>query len=132
MNLVTSHPAGEFATLPNVATPLSVIGRAVVATLTRDLTPQGLHRVQADVLDKVHRTRARGVVLDVGSLQLLDPWEFEALQRSASMIRLLGARVVLVGLSPESVEVLASMDLPAGGFDATLLSVDDALQWLGR
>lgn len=129
---MSSHSPGEFAALPNAATPLSVIGRSVVATLTRDLTSQGLHRVQADVLERVHRTRARGVVLDVGSLQLLDPWEFEALQRTASMIRLLGARVVLVGLSPESVEVLASLDLPGGGFDATLLSVDDALQWLGR
>lgn len=129
---MTTNAHGDFVAMPNSATPLSVIGRAVVATLTRDLTTQGLHRVQADVLERVHRTRARGVVLDVGSLKLLDSWEFEALQRTASMIRLLGARVVLVGLSPESVEVLASMDLPSGGFDATLLSVDDALQWLGR
>ncbi len=129
---MSSHSHGEFGSPPNASTPLSVIGRVVVATLTRDLTSQGLHRVQADVLERVHRTRARGVVLDIGSLQLLDPWEFEALQRTASMIRLLGARVVLVGLGPESVEVLASLDLPSGGFDATLLSVDDALQWLAR
>lgn len=123
-----AHPDGQ----PLASTPLSVIGRSVVATLTRELTAQGLHRVQQDVLDRVHATRARGVVIDVGSLQLIDPWEFEALQRTAAMIRLLGARVVLVGLSAESVEVLAAMDMDQAGFDATLLSVDDGLQWLAR
>jgi anti-anti-sigma regulatory factor len=113
-------------------TSLSTIDRVVIATLTRDLTSAVVQRLRDDLLARVHEVRARGVVFDVASLYLMDPWEFRALQQTAAMVRLLGARVVLAGLPPQVVEALAALDVDTAGFDATVATVHDALQALGR
>jgi len=111
-------------------TPLSLIGRAVIATIAADLTEPTLARLRADLLARVHAARATGVVFDVTSLPLMDPWEFEQLRSTAAMARLLGARVVLAGVQPGAVEVLATIGASFAGFDATVQSVDDALRIL--
>ncbi len=113
-------------------TSLSTIDRVVIATLTRDLTSAVVQRLRDDLLARVHQVRAQGVVFDVASLQLMDPWEFKALQQTAAMVRLLGARVVLAGLAPQVVETLAALDADTGGFDATVATVHGALQALGQ
>lgn len=112
-------------------TPLSVIGRTVVATLSGDLTEAMLQLLRDDLLARVHRVRAQAVVFDVSSLPLIDPWEFEQLRQTAAMVHLLGARAILAGLQPAAVEVLAAVDVVFDGFDATVLTVDAALQ-LGK
>lgn len=129
---MSDRDAPRSAPVDLTPTSLSVIDRIVVATLTRDLTAAVVQRLRDDLLARVHLVRAQGVVFDVSSLPLMDPWEFKAVQQTAAMVRLLGAKPVLAGLPPQVVEALASLDLDTSGFDATVATVHDALLALGR
>ena len=70
----------------------------VVASIQIDLDEDVLVRFQKDLLDRIHETRSRGVILDVSGLETLDAEEFAALRRTIAMTALLGAESVLVGL----------------------------------
>lgn len=98
----------------------------LVATLQVDLARGVLQRFQQDLLDQLASTRAKRVIFDCSGLEILDPDEFQGLQRVAAMARLLGARVVLAGLRPGVVAALITMGEDAKGL-LTALTLDDAL-----
>ncbi len=98
----------------------------LVATLQVDLARGVLQLFQQDLLDQLASTRAKRVIFDCSGLQILDPEEFQGLQRIAAMARLLGARVVLAGLRPGVVAALITMGEDAKGM-LTALTLDDAL-----
>lgn len=98
----------------------------LVATLQVDLARGVLQRFQQDLLDQLASTRAKRVIFDCSGLEILDPEEFQGLQRVAAMARLLGARVVLAGLRPGVVAALITMGEDAKGM-LTALTLDDAM-----
>ena len=72
----------------------------IVASIQIDLDDGVLARFQEDLLGRIEETGARGVILDVSGLDVLDAEEFAALRRVMVMARLMGAESVLVGLQP--------------------------------
>ncbi len=110
----------------------SVVERVVVATLTRELTEGSTRRMREELLELVHRVRARAVVIDVSPLQLMDTWEFAVLGATASMVRLMGTHTVLCGMRPQVVEVFCLLEADLSGFEATVASVHAALLWIRR
>lgn len=108
----------------------SVIERVVVATLTRELTEGSTRRMREELLELVHRVRARAVVVDVSPLQLMDTWEFAVLGATASMVRLMGTHTVLCGMRPQVVEVFCLLEADLSGFEATVANVHAALVWI--
>lgn len=108
----------------------SVIERVVVATLTRELTEGSTRRMREELLDLVHRVRAKAVIVDVSPLQLMDTWEFAVLGATASMVRLMGTHTVLCGMRPQVVEVFCLLEADLSGFEATVANVHAALVWI--
>lgn len=108
----------------------SVIERVVVATLTRELTEGSTRRMREELLELVHRVRAKAVVVDVSPLQLMDTWEFAVLGATASMVRLMGTHTVLCGMRPQVVEVFCLLEADLSGFEATVANVHAALVWI--
>ncbi len=107
------------------AVAMQVSREVVVASIQVDLQERVLARFRDDLLARVHQTGARGVILDVSGLEMLDSVEFGELRRIIRMVGLLGAQAVLVGLRPGVVsalveagveigEVRAALDLDAG------------------
>jgi rsbT antagonist protein RsbS len=102
----------------------------VVASIQFDLADAVLMQLQEDLLQRIHASGARGVILDVSGLETLDSTEFAALRRLIAMASLLGARSVLVGLRPGVVSSLIETDADVEGLSAAL-DLDSAFRLLG-
>ena len=93
---------------------LNLFRGCLVATLPADLSGDTLSFFRHDLLDQLAKARAKRVVFDCAGLELLDPEEFQALGKVASMAGLLGASVILAGLRPGIVASLITMGEDCG------------------
>ena len=100
--------------------PIQLTLGCLVASLQGDLDEEGLGRLRSDLLERVHETRARGVILDVGGVEVLDSHDFEQLRRTMAMAALIGARSILVGLRPGTVSALVDLGVDVSDIVATL------------
>lgn len=108
---------------------MPVVRGSLLVSLQVDLTSVFLHRLQTDLLERIRDTGARGVVLDVSGLEIVDCHQFEQLRRTVAMVSLLGARTVLVGLGPGVAASLVDLDVQADGLK-TVLALDEAFALL--
>ena len=60
-----------------------------------------LSRLQHDLIDRLRRDRARGVIIDVAAMDVVDSFSTRTLRNLAAMAQLRGAQTVIVGISPE-------------------------------
>lgn len=118
------EPAAEGS---RIATNLS--RGCIVATMQADLDAAVLAELRRQVLSRLHETRARGVILDCTSVEVMDARDFEGLLHFVSMARLMGARVVLAGVQPGVASALADLGADLSNVRGAL-SLDDAFDLL--
>jgi len=85
---------------------MQVSRNVVFASIQVELDEDVIRLFQEDLLERLHSTGARGVILDVSGLETLDSEEFRALRRIIAMARIMGAESVIVGLRPGVVSAL--------------------------
>ena len=81
-------------------------------------------------LERVRGAGARAVVLELSSVRFMDRAEFDGLRALVGMLRLLGARTVLVGLRPGVVAWLVGSDVDLRGLEFER-DLEGALERLG-
>ena len=99
--------------------PLQISQACIVASVQVDLRPDVLADFQSDVLELVRDSGARALIVDLSGVETIDPEEFEALRRTSDMVRLMGARPVLSGLSAGVVSSLVDLDVNLTNVEAT-------------
>jgi rsbT antagonist protein RsbS len=109
--------------------PLQVVRGCVVASIQIDLDPEGLRQFQNDLLERVQKSTATGVILDVSGVEILDLDDFNGLRRTMEMAEVMGARPILSGLKPGVVSALIDLGADSEGVKA-VLNLDDAFQLL--
>ena len=109
--------------------PLQVVRGCVVASIQIDLDPEGLRQFQKDLLERVQKSTATGVILDVSGVEILDLDDFNGLRRTMEMAAVLGARPILSGLNPGMVSALIDLGVDQEGVIA-VLNLDDAFRLL--
>jgi len=107
-----------YADIPGVA--IQVSRDVVVASIQVDLDDDVLARFREDLLQRIHQTGSRGVILDVSGLETLDSDEFAALRHIITMITIMGAESVLVGLQPGVVSALIEAGADVDGLQAAI------------
>ncbi len=85
---------------PRLVSILSQSAYLIVSIHTA-LDDSQLMRLQADLLEQVERSRKKGIVIDVGALDVLDSFATRTLSQIGRAARLKGAETVVVGISPE-------------------------------
>ncbi len=115
------------ADIPGVA--MQVSRGVVVASIQVDLDDEVLARFRQDLLDCIHETGSRGVILDVSGLEMLDSEELAALRKIMVMTGLMGADSVLVGLRPGVVSALIEVGADIDGLRAAI-NLDAAFELL--
>jgi rsbT antagonist protein RsbS len=108
----------QYADIPGIA--MQVSRDVVVASIQVDLDDDVLSRFRQDLLDRIHETGCRGVILDVSGLETLDSEELAALRRIIVMTGLMGAESVLVGLRPGVVSALIEAGADVDGLRAAI------------
>jgi rsbT antagonist protein RsbS len=76
-------------------------GTYLIASIHTALDDGQLLRFQHDLIERVGRDRARGVIIDVAALDVLDSFGTRTLRNLAHMSNLRGASTVIVGINPE-------------------------------
>ena len=94
----------------------TLVRGCLVVTLPQELADR-LAEIQAAVLDAVRETGARVAVIEMSAVKVLDCEEFIGIRAMVGMLRLLGARPILVGLSAGIVGYLVSNDADTRGLE---------------
>ncbi len=75
---------------------------------------------QEDVLRKIEKTNAKGLIIDVTAVDVVDSFITRVLVELAAMARMMGAKTVLVGLRPSIAITLVEFGLNLRGIYTTL------------
>lgn len=84
-----------------MSVPILKQGEYLIASVQSALTDADMLKLQEDLSAEVGRLRSRGVVIDVTVLDVMDSFAVRTLRNIASVLKLRGARTVIVGIQPE-------------------------------
>jgi rsbT antagonist protein RsbS len=105
--------------------------RFLIVSIHTALDDGELLRLESDLLDRVDAERARGIVLDVSVLDVLDSFATHTLSRIEAAARLKGARTVVVGITPEVAMAIVGLSLHSR-LTETALDLEEGLALLAR
>jgi rsbT antagonist protein RsbS len=109
--------------------PIIRIGRNLLVTLQGDLEDTTVEQIERVVTREVARTQARGMLIDISGLTLVDSFVARVIARLVGMTRLLGAETTVVGMQPAVAITLVELGLELKGVD-TVLNVDEGFKLL--
>ncbi|MFA4835252.1 MAG: STAS domain-containing protein [Dehalococcoidia bacterium] len=75
---------------------------------------------QDDVLHRIEQTNARGLIIDITAVDVVDSFITRILVETAAMAKMMGAKTVLVGLRPEIAITLTEFGMELKGIYTTL------------
>jgi rsbT antagonist protein RsbS len=90
---------------------------------------QTVMHLQERILSELERTGARGVLIDISLLEMIDSFIGRVLSDIAAMARIMDARTVVVGMQPAVAITLVELGLELKGVD-TVLNVDEGIRLL--
>ena len=106
-------------------------GPYLIASVHTALEDSHLNRLQRDLIDRLRRERARGVIIDVAAMDVVDSFSSRALRNLASMAQLRGATTVIVGIHPELAITMVRLGMALEPVH-TALDLDEGLALLDR
>ena len=109
--------------------PILKVGRVLIVPIQVDMDDQTVLHLQENILAELERTGARGVLIDISLLEIVDSFIGRMLSDIASMARIMDARTVVVGMQPAVAITLVELGLELKGVD-TVLNVDEGIKLL--
>lgn len=110
--------------------PILRMGRLLLVTIQVDMHDRLAMTLQDDLTARIVRDRARGVLIDISSLDVVDSFIGRMLSNIAAMSRVLDAETVVVGMQPAVAITLVELGLALTGV-RTALNVDQGMAMLG-
>jgi len=104
-------------------------GHYLIASVQSDLTDSQVVDLRADLLERVGKLRARGIIVDVATLDVIDSFVARSLRSIALTARLRGAETVIVGIRPDVAIAMVQFDLDLRPIRAAL-DLDEAFSLL--
>lgn len=111
--------------------PILKQGAILIATVQAALTDSDTERLREDLMERVSRFRAQGIIVDVTAIDVMDSFAARSLRTIAHMTRLRGAITVIVGLQPEVAFAMVQLGL---AFDdmSTALDLEEGIALLNK
>ena len=106
-------------------------GPYLIASIHTALDDSQLVRFQEDLVERIGRERARGVVIDVAALDVLDSFASRTLIDIGEMARLRGAVLVIVGIQPEVAFAMVQLGMGTGSV-STALDLEEGIAHLDQ
>jgi rsbT antagonist protein RsbS len=116
-----------------VAGPVSILrqGDYLIASVQADLADSEVLALRDDLAERVGRQRARGIIVDVSALDVIDSFVARSLRSLAITAKLRGVETVVVGIHPEVAIAMVHFRLNLTPL-RTALDLDEGLAVLGR
>jgi rsbT antagonist protein RsbS len=112
-----------------MAVPVLKQGDYLIASIQAALSDADLLELRDDLTARVGQFRARGVVIDVTVMDVMDSFGARTLRDIAHMIRLRGAQTVVVGIQPEVAFQMVQLGLTLEDVPTTL-DLEEGLAFL--
>jgi rsbT antagonist protein RsbS len=112
-----------------VTVPILKHGGYLIATIQSALSDTGVLELRDDLVEQVGRHRARGIVIDVAALDVIDSFVARSLRTIALTARLRGAETVIVGIQPDVAVAMVQFQLDLAPLQ-TALDLEEALELL--
>ncbi len=109
--------------------PILKQGDCLIASVQAALSDAELMQLRDDLGERVGQFRARGVIIDVTVLDVIDSFATRTLRSSAHMLRLRGAHTVIVGIQPDVAFAMVQLGLTLEGI-GTALDLEEGLAYL--
>ncbi|MEZ0335333.1 MAG: STAS domain-containing protein [Gemmatimonadales bacterium] len=109
--------------------PILKMGDFLLVTIQVDMHDQLAMALQDDLTEKISRTSARGVLMDISAVEVVDSFIGRMIANIAAMARILDAHTVLVGMQPAVAITLVELGLTLPGV-RTALNVERGMALL--
>ncbi|MDF3301460.1 STAS domain-containing protein [Streptomyces tropicalis] len=111
--------------------PILRIGDVLLVSIQVELEDQMVMDLQDDLSQRIVDTGARGVVIDISGLDVVDSFVGRMLATNAAISRMLGAETIVVGMRPAVAMTLVELGLSLKGV-RTALNLERGLKLLRR
>ena len=111
--------------------PILKMGESLVVSIQVDMHDRMALALQDDLTERIVATRARGVLIDISALEIVDSFIGRMLGNIAAMARVLDARTVVVGMRPAVAITLVELGLSLPGV-RTALNVEKGMEMIGQ
>jgi rsbT antagonist protein RsbS len=97
--------------LESLRIPILKIGNVLIASIQTTLHDSSAVQFKDDLLQRIFETRARGLIVDLTAVEVVDSFIGRLISDIASMAGLMGTRVVITGLQPAVAITLVELGL---------------------
>src|SRR6187431_2405381 len=100
--------------------PILKMGHFLLVTIQTDLYDRLALDLEADLVQMVNKTSAKGVLIDISALSIVDSFMGRIIGNIASMCKILDAETVVVGMQPAVAITLIELGLELKGVNSAL------------
>lgn len=109
--------------------PILKMGEYLLVSIQVDMHDRLALTLQDDLTNRIVKTGAKGVLIDISSLEIIDSFIGLILSNIASMSRILDAETVVVGMQPAVAITLVELGLFLAGI-RTALNIEKGMDLL--
>lgn len=109
--------------------PILKMGSFLLVTIQVDLYDRLALNLEADLIQMVNKVGAKGVLIDISAVNIVDSFMGRIIGNIANMTRILDAQTVVVGMQPAVAITLVELGLPLNGV-RTALNVEKGMELL--
>lgn len=109
--------------------PILKMGEFLLVSIQVDMHDRLAMTLQDDLTAQIVKNHARGVLIDISSLEIVDSFIGRMLASIAGMSRILDAHTVVVGMRPAVAITLVELGMPLGGV-RTALNIERGMEML--
>lgn len=111
--------------------PILRMGKYLLVTIQVDLYDRLAEALEADLVQMVKKTEARGVLIDISAVSIIDSFMGRIIGNIATMSKVLDAETVVVGMQPAVAITLVELGLPLKGVYSAL-NVEKGMELLQK
>jgi rsbT antagonist protein RsbS len=109
--------------------PILRMGKLLLVTIQVDMHDRLAITLQEDLTSRIAETGARGVLIDISAVEMVDSFMGRMLSNIASMARILDATTLVVGMQPAVAITLVELGMSLPGIQ-TALNVERGMELL--
>lgn len=111
--------------------PILQMGQVLLVTIQVDMQDQMALALQDDLANKIANTGAKGVLIDISALEIVDSFVGRMLGSISGISRIMDATTVVVGMQPAVAITLVELGLSLQGV-RTALNVERGMELLAQ
>jgi rsbT antagonist protein RsbS len=109
--------------------PILRMGKFLLVTIQIDLYDRLATNLEADLVQMVNKTEARGLLIDISALSIVDSFMGRILGNIGGMAKVMDAETVVVGMQPAVAITLIELGMELKGVH-TALNVEKGMELL--